>query len=119
MKKIAGYDSARIQKIKRAGLLKKASYEYINDSVNLTDVVTAGYDLNEMDDESLVRASTQECFAIFKDMLDHTDFSTDEWQRKLGNLLIKGGLSSKKRVTKVSKKSVEHMFSYIRSLGWD
>lgn len=116
--KIAGIELDRVTQVKRAGILKRAAYEYINDNVNLTDIVTTGYDLNDLEDDILVRASVQECFVVFKDMLDHTNFSVDDWQTKVGNLLQKGGLDDVKRVKKVSKTSVKHMFDYLKGLGW-
>ncbi len=96
----------------------KQAYAYKWDNVSLEDIVTSGYDVNNVEDEQLERAVWQEGINVLKDMYEHTDFSKEAWTDKLSSLLKKAGMEDPKRASKVVSRSVTNIFEYLDSLGW-
>jgi hypothetical protein len=107
----------RAQRLVRSHICKKA-YQYRWDTLNVTELVTAGWDVNKVEEPTLVRAAWQECVTVMKDMMDHTDFSKEVWNEKMADLLEKSGISDKKKAKRVAKKTVTHFFKYLDKMGW-
>lgn len=107
----------RFQKIHRAHLIKKAfSVKDTNDS--LTNCVQAGYNVNKLKDDELIRLASNECVSLLRDMLYHSDFSKDVWKAKISYLLELSGLTGKARVKKVANQCVKNLFGYLDDMGW-
>lgn len=85
---------------------------------DFTDLVTNGYDLNTMDDETILKSLEMECIADLKQMSVHTVFSKQAWQDRINRHLQTAGMLDLSRIKSLSEKAAQNILAYLESKGW-